>query len=532
MDKVAIPFRSALASALICATNSPAQAQQASAPPRIAFNDVLAMPSEPSFEDAAQIGAVVISGNEAVPEERYQQVVENFFGEPLTDEVLEQLTDELTELAKEAGYPYAITSIDTDAAALGIVQIEIDEGRIDAIEIEGSDNAAAARMLQRLVGKPASRSELETTLLLVSDIPELRLRGARLRRDEGRGVLVVRLEERGPQFRIAADNYGSEEFGPIRARASIRYADVLTSTDRADAAIRVNPIEPSELLFASASYSAQVADNGTRVGVVGSIGRTAPGGELGDTEISGDTRRAGVNVSIPLRRTRSGSIWLEGQAAYISIAQEDLGTLLRDDTLVTASVGLRTRFAVAGGSASTGVWIDRGLDVLGATRLGDDLASRADGDGVFTRFRFNANARIPLADRLDLYLAANGQLADRPLLSSQEIALGGAFTTRGYGFAEVLGDEGVAGLAELRYRFNTSDIPLDFLQIYAFADGGYVSDIDATGGEGSLFSAGSGLRGRLGIFDFEVEGAFPLGGSGERNPSNDPEINVRAGVNF
>ena len=55
----------------------------------------------------------------------------------------------------------------------------------------------------------------------------------------------------------------------------------------------------------------------------------------------------------------------------------------------------------------------------------------------------------------------------------------------------VLGDEGLYGLAELRYRMDTSGAPIDFLQLYGFLDGGYVSDIDQTVGEGSLFSGRS-----------------------------------------
>ena len=110
--------------------------------------------------------------------------------------------------------------------------------------------------------------------------------------------------------------------------------------------------------------------------------------------------------------------------------------------------------------------------------------------------------------------------------------MGGAYRTRGYDFAEVLGDEGIYGLLELRYNFDARDLPFDFLQLYAFVDGGTVSDIDQTGSEGSLFSAGPGVRARLGILDFEAESAFPLGGSGERQPSDDPEFNIRAGVNF
>lgn len=169
--------------------------------------------------------------------------------------------------------------------------------------------------------------------------------------------------------------------------------------------------------------------------------------------------------------------------------------------------------------------------MFGATRLGDPLASRSDGDGVFSKVQFWGDARFSLNDRIDLFFAMGGQLADRALLGSEELALGGAYRTRGYNFSEVLGDEGIYGLAELRYNVNTDNLPLDRLTLYGFVDGGKVNDIGQNLGEGSLFSAGPGIRARAGFFDLELETGFPLGGSGERSDDG-PQVNVRAGVNF
>ncbi|MEL7217142.1 MAG: ShlB/FhaC/HecB family hemolysin secretion/activation protein, partial [Pseudomonadota bacterium] len=389
------------------------------------------------------------------------------------------------------------------------------------------------RMLNGLIGKPARKHDLESTLLRVSDIPGVRLRGARLKRESGNSILVVNLDKRDNQARVAADNYGTEAFGPVRVNATTRIFGLLTSSDELRTSVRINPVDLDELLFASASYETQITNSGVTARISGALGRTAPGGALDGSDISGDTARANASLTAPLHRSKKSSIWAEGEVAYISIEQDDLGALLRDDTVVTAAIGLRTRFALAGGGfLRTGLTVERGLGILGATRLGDLNASRGDGDGVFTKFRFSADTRIPLAKRLDVYLSAAGQLADRPLLASEELSLGGAYRVRGYDFAEVLGDEGIYGFAELRYRVKTANLPLDFLQLYSFIDGGYVSDIDQNFGEGSLFSAGPGVRGRWGVFDFEVESAFPLGGSGERSETDGPQINVRAGVSF
>ncbi|MGB3472363.1 MAG: POTRA domain-containing protein, partial [Erythrobacter sp.] len=295
-------------------------AQETKAPPpplpKIAFSNVLTIERAPRPQpnqqdgvdqgDESQIGAVVIRGNEAVEEERYQEAIERFFGEPLNDEVIERLTDELAQIAKDEGYSYARATIDSEAAALGILQVAIDEGRIDEVRIEGSENTLARDILEKLVGRPARKSEMERALLLVSDIPSLRLRGARLKREtiEGvqRGVLMVELSERGPAFSVGADNYGSENFGPIRARASVVVPDAFVAGDQISGAVRVNPIEPDELVFVSAAYETQVTSSGAVFSVNASAGRTSPGEIQGAGDITGDTRRVGASLSIPIKR--------------------------------------------------------------------------------------------------------------------------------------------------------------------------------------------------------------------------------------
>ena len=347
-------LRLLVSGALLCAPVHLVHAQETRPAPRIVFANVLKVEPDGRYDagrdsSSDRIGAVVISGNEAIEDARYQEVVERFFGEPLTDTVLERLTDELAQLAREEGFPYARTSVVEDAAALGIVEVAVDEGRIDAIAIEGDANTQALRMLQSLTGRPARRRELESTLLRVSDIPGVILRGAKLKRERGQGVLVVRLERRGPQARLGADNYGTESFGPVRVNASSRFFGLLTSSDELRTSVRINPVDLDELLFASGSYETQVTNGGVTIRISGALGETAPGGALDGADISGDTVRANAGVTAPLHRSRKNSVWAEGEVGYISIEQDELGALLRDDTLVTASIGLRTRFALAGG---------------------------------------------------------------------------------------------------------------------------------------------------------------------------------------
>lgn len=492
----------------------------------------VAAPASAGPTPQRQIGAVIVSSSQRIDSSIFHPVTESYFGKVLSEETLARLTGEIADAAREQGHRFARTALVNDGEIGGIIEIRVDEGRVDAVRIEGYENARARQMLEKLVGGSAAGPEFERQIALVRDLPAVSFRGARLEDQGDRSVLVVRLERREDYIRIEADNYGSETYGPIRARAALRGRAVFDASDELELAVRTNPLEPEEFQYFSGYYDTQLASGGTRARVAMAFGDSVPGGQFEGFEIAGNSIRLEMAASHPLVRRNDMQVDLEADISALRIKQEDLSAILRDDTVVTASLGVFAQVNPGDSRVRARLSYVRGLDLLGATRPGDPLSSRSDGDGVFSALHFWADAGIPLVGDIAAYVAVRGQLADRPLLSSEEFALGGAYRLRGYDFREVAGDSGVHAHAELRYTVPRDATPIDFLQFYGFVEGGEVWDIASSVGEGSLFSAGPGLRARIGRFDFEVEGGFPLGGTGEQTPDKDPEVNVRAGLNF
>jgi len=137
----------------------------------------------------------------------------------------------------------------------------------------------------------------------------------------------------------------------------------------------------------------------------------------------------------------------------------------------------------------------QGLDIFGASHVGDDLLSR-DGaspgfsvlDVWFTRYQ-------TLSDAWSFKLAAASQTASGPLFTSQLFYLGGASFGRGYGGAEISGDNGLAGSFELRFDQNLNLRYLTGYQLYSFVDAGAVWNDGFRISDGlALTSAGGGLR--------------------------------------
>jgi hemolysin activation/secretion protein len=196
-------------------------------------------------------------------------------------------------------------------------------------------------------------------------------------------------------------------------------------------------------------------------------------------------------------------------------------------------VGLYGYGALAGGTLQGRVTVSQGLDILGATQLGDPLASRTDAPPDFTTLSWWLNWRRGLAPRVSLSLAASGQLSTQPLLIGESFALGGNAFLRGYDFAQRVGDQGIAGIGELRYDWPDALGAVRNMQLYAFADGGTVTNLAAGRGGGTLASSGGGLRADITRnLDLDLELAVPLTEARYDTNDNTPRINLRVVQSF
>jgi len=117
-----------------------------------------------------------------------------------------------------------------------------------------------------------------------------------------------------------------------------------------------------------------------------------------------------------------------------------------------------------------------------------------------------------LNDAFSAKISMASQTASGPLYTSQQFYLGGASFGRGYGAAEISGDNGLAGSFELRFDRHPNWRYLSGWQLYAFVDAGAVWNDGYRLGDGlALTSAGGGVRFFLwDDFQADIGVAFPL----------------------
>jgi hemolysin activation/secretion protein len=478
--------------------------------------------NEPVF-----VGAVTLSGLQTLRPADFSDVIASSIGQTLSPDQLAVLTTKISERMRARGFAFASAWIGPQRMVAGSLAVSVDEGRIDEVRFEGAAPSAVRRALDPLVSGQAARlDEVERRLLIAGDVAGVRVRSSRYLREGDRGVLVVRVTQERVSLRASLSNQGTKPIGPEQARIQVDLNGLLASDDSLTLSYSTAPAQPRELQFGYARYARRITSSGTEVALSGSISVTHPGAYLASLDLRNRSWYAGASVLQPVLRRRRASFWLGAELGVRNLAQWRNDVRVRRDQIAKASLTLYGNAKLAGGRLRVSTSVSQGLGILDATEPGDPLASRRDADGTFTAVNAWADWTTDLSRKFSLRLALQGQLASQPLLISEETSLGGTTFLRGYDWGERSGDEGAMGVAELRYLI---DNPLGLVkraQLYAYLDGGTVSNLSDGFGGGSLASAGGGMRmditSKMGA---TLELAVPLSGPRYDTGDETPKLN-------
>jgi hemolysin activation/secretion protein len=454
------------------------------------------------------VGAVRVEGAVALPPAAFAPAIEPFLGRPLTPADLRGLATEIANIARRAGYGLATAWVPEQRIANGVLTVRIDEGRIDAVIVEGKGKASVEPLLAGLAnGRPVRTAELERQLLIAEDRAGISVGQPQLRREGGRNILHVAAGRERVSGRAFIDNWGSSTLGPVRARLDIDLNGLVARDDRLSIGGVVTPLQPREFQFVRLGYALPVGESGTELSLSAYAGHSEPPADR-DRGIDGTTIEGRIGLSHPLIRSRDASLWANAELTLRDTGLDMAGATIRSDRIASAGAAVQGLAKAGDGWIRARLAVVQGLDLLGATGAGDPLASRPDGSGSFTKLAFSAHYATPLGRKTSLSLAMEGQLASRPLLASEEMGLGGRSFLRAYDYHSLAGDNGVAGSAELRYDIGAIGALVRRGQVYVYGDAGKVSNLRGGLGGGHLASAGGGVR--LWLRD-KIEASFELG---------------------
>jgi hemolysin activation/secretion protein len=445
---------------------------------------------------------VAISGAVAVPQEQLATAYQPYIGKQVSQADLAAIAGAVSDVYRAVGFHLSRAVVPPQDIKGGALRIQVIEGSITDVTLkgDGAEQFGVRAMLAAVLAEQPSRlATLERQLLLISARPGVRIEDTALEEigtASGQFRLLLSVKTWHVFTSFGVDNFGSSSVGPWQSYGTAAFNSYLAPGDSLVLNLSTTPGDPRQLRFGRLSYEVPVGTDGARIGASGYYSEVWPGDYRRLFSDNIKTESFEIRGSIAPVQSQKSALTLTAAAVFTNASENDVFGPLYADHIRTASLTsdyrLQDNF---GGTNFLTVNFRQGLDILGASHRGDDYLSRYGASGKFSALNFWYTRYQTITDAWSLKLAAAGQVASGPLFTSQQFYLGGLAFGRGYGSAEISGDNGLAGSAELRFDQKTNLQYLSGYQIYGFIDSGVAWNDGYRLSDGlSLTSAGGGVR--------------------------------------
>ena len=385
----------------------------------------------------------------------------------------------------------------------GVVTIEVVEGTVEEIEIEGLNRLNSGYVRSRLenaTDAPLNRDELLNALQLLQIDPLIENLAAELTAGTrpGSSILELNLQEADPfDLTLSFDNYRAPSVGTDRRSVQLTHRNLIGLGDRfmvgylnTDGSNSLNDL----------NYSFPVnSHNGTlnfRLGYTDSEIIAPPFDEFNieseNTNYEFTYRQPLLqkptqDIAVGLSFSRNNSaITVDGTPEQVSRGAEVDGETNISALRFFQEYTKRDRNRVLALLSQFSL----GVDVFDATINGND-----EPDSKFFAWRGQAQYLQLLGSNFTLLLRSDFQASDRGLVPTEQFSLGGGLSVRGYRQDALLGDNGWFNSAEIRVTILRISEWETSLQLTPFIDFGKVWNSDDLELEtNTLFSTGIGLR--------------------------------------
>ncbi|NPU09655.1 ShlB/FhaC/HecB family hemolysin secretion/activation protein [Bradyrhizobium sp. 83002] len=492
-------------------------------------------PRAPLFETQKSVGdrkplftlrGVTLTGASALPADQLAAAYQPYLGKPVSQADLADIATAIGDQYRAAGFHLSRAIVPAQDISGGRVRIQVIEGSITDVSLkgEGAEEFGIRPMLAPVLAEHPSRlATLERQLLLINSRGGVRLADSALEEiggTTGRFRLVLDLKTWHVYGFAGVDNLGSSTVGPWQSYATAAFNSYLLPGDTLTANLSTTPGDPRQLAFGRLSYDVPVGIDGAHIGASALYSEVRPGDRRRLFNDNTVTETFELRGGIAPVQSQRATLNLTLAAAFSDVTERDVFGIWYRDRIrtLTLTADYRWKDDVGGDNYLTLAY-RQGLNAFGATTAGDPLASRNGAspsfsvvNGWFARYQ-------TLSETWSLKIAGAGQLASGPLYNAQQFYLGGLSYGRGYGSAEISGDNGVAGTFEVRFEQKPDWAYLKSYQLYSFFDAGLAWNDGFRPSDGvALTSAGAGVR-----FTFPNDWRADLGVAvplGHRAPDN------------
>ncbi|WP_227816850.1 ShlB/FhaC/HecB family hemolysin secretion/activation protein [Nitrogeniibacter aestuarii] len=498
---------------------------------------------------------IQVKGNTVLPQTTVERAIYPFLGPDKSEADMLAARDALAAAYEAEGYlsvqvrPVAWTQQARDAF---LFTFEVTEASIERVRVKGAEYNLPSEIraeaesiapgkvphfpsLQEDLGRLQRRADMSVTPVL------------RPGRDPGRMEVELQVEDTLPLHgSIELSNRQSADTSARRLEAAVRYDNLWQAQHSIGLRFINSPLDTDQVEVYSLVYGMPLGGQGRRLTVfaVESNSNVVTAQDFGS---QGNGITVGLRYSIELPARQSGlfhSVSAGIDYKHLKETSGLVGADRSDKPVIYMPLALQYNAALPGGDRT---WVfgvgstiglrgltDNNVDCDGIATVDQFECRRAGANRNFMTGRVDLGIRQSLGQwRLNADLAS--QFASGPLISSEQFAVGGVDSVRGYLEAEALGDDGARlGLQLTSPGFAPKAWPLA-VNALAFYETGWVHVQESLDGQVEnqvLAGVGVGLRAKAGKFlSATMDYAHALR-DGPQTRKGDDRLHVSVGLEF
>ena len=477
-----------------------------------------------------------VLGNTTLADRDIERAVYAALGPGKTIDDVEQARQSLEEAYHAAGFGTVFVDIPEQRTDDGIVRLRVTEGRVARVNVSGARyysngeirNEVPSLRTGEVPNLPAVQSQLAA---LNSRTPDRRVTPV-LKAGTTPGTLDVdlKVEDKLPLHgSLELNNRYTEDTSSLRLTAAVSYDNLFQKQHSASLIYQTAPENTDELVAIVGSYSFRVPSWDDSMLTLYAFDSNTDVATLGTLSVLGDGSLVGLRLARPaierggMFHSFAFAVEYKDFLENIRVSEgESLATPIDYVNWTATYSGLRR-----GEGTTTAFNVGPALGIRGLSNESQEFAEkRYQGQANYLYLRGGLQHWRRLPHDLQLFVRLAAQASAEPLPSSEQVAIGGADSVRGYLEAAQLGDSGLSGGIELRSFWPATQLKLapESAYVFAFFDAGVVSVVDPLPDQDravSLASFGLGVTAAWKGFDLGVDWAHALDSSGSVQAGDD-----------
>jgi hemolysin activation/secretion protein len=399
-----------------------------------------------------------VQGAETLPQIEIEEALYPFLGPNKSADDVEKARAALEKAYHDKGYQTVSVSVPQQNALIRMISLKVTELKVGRLRVKNSRYFDLARITNKAgslkEGTVPNFGDVTKDIVALNQWPDRRVTPA-LRAGVTPGTVDVDLtvEDKVPvHASVELNNRQSPNTTALRVSSTVHYDNLWQLGHSLSFTYQVAPQRPGDAEVFSGSYLARLQDvdwlsvlvyavkSSSNVATVGGTNVIGPGQILGSRAVITlptreglfHTLSAGVDYKHFDQTVKLGGSGLSSPVTYYPVVASYGATFQTEKftTQLNAAVTYNLR------------------------PLSDDPVTfdnkRYYASPSFTHLNVDVSHTHELPKDFQLYGKIQGQVADGPLVSSEQFSAGGLDTVRGYLESETLGDNGVVGNIELR----------------------------------------------------------------------------------